>query len=413
MRYRKGNKTWYWIGCIDFYNSFIYTASSAAGPWTRSASLYARCYYDCGLFIDDDDTMYIGHGSNNVNVTQLNAAGLAEVRTTPMASNPAGFDGMEGNRLYKRNGTYYILNDSGSGQITWIWRSSSPFGPWTSQVLQQYSGGPVPTGGTPHQGSLVETSLGDWYFVSFTWTFPLGRIPVIAPITWGSDGWPVLGLVGGKWNVTYPNPLPQVEMPSWSGTDSFPGTSLGLRWEWNHNPDTNKFAINNGVTLSAATVTDDLYLARNTLTHRPQGPNPVATIVLDTTTLADGDRAGLSAFGILSAYIGVVRIGSTYSIVNRQGMELNTSDWSTISTGTDIASVPITQGKIWLRGTADPLGTKNVSFQYSTDGTTFTSLGSAYTLSDDYSLFMGFRWGIFNFATKGLGGSVKVLSYTQ
>jgi len=357
--------------------------------------------------------MYVVHGSNNVNVTQLAPNGLSEVKTAPMASNPAGYDGMEGNRLYKRNGVYYILNDSGSGQITWIWKSNSLWGPWTMKVLQQYSGGPVPTGGTPHQGSLVETPLGDWYFISFTWTFPLGRIPVIAPVTWGSDGWPVLGLVSGKWNATYPNPLPQFDAPSWTGTDSFTGTSLGPRWEWNHNPDTTKYSVNDGVTLSAATVTNDLYLARNTLTHRPEGPSPLATVVLDTTNLADGDRAGFVALGILSAYIGVVRSGSSYTIVNRQGMTLSTSDWSTTSIGTDVTSAVVSKGKIWLRGSADPLGTKQVSFQYSTDGVTFKSLGSAFTLSSDYSLFMGFRWGIFNHATKSLGGSVKLISYTQ
>jgi beta-xylosidase len=415
MRYRKSNKTWYWVGCIDFWNSFIYTASSPSGPWTRSASLWARCYYDCGLFIDDDDTMYVVHGNNNVNVTQLAPSGLSEVNTQPMASNPAGFDGMEGNRMYKRNGIYYILNDSGSGQITWIWRSTSPFGPWTNKVLQQNSGGPVAGGGTPHQGSLVETPQGNWYFVSFTWAYPLGRIPVIAPVTWGSDGWPILGLVSGNWAQTYPNPLPQVSTPAWTGTDSFTGTTLGPRWEWNHNPDTTKVIINNGVTLSAATVTNDLYLARNTLTHRFQGGTPIATIVLDTTNLADGDRAGLAAFRDWTAYIGVVRSGNSYSVVMRQGMTLSTSDWSTTSTGTDAASAPVAKGKIWLRGLADARseGAKQVTFQYSTDGTTFTPLGGAYTLQSDWAIFIGYRWGIFNHATKALGGSVKLISFNQ
>lgn len=127
-----------------------------------------------------------------------------------------------------------------------------------SKSLQKNSAGPVAGGGTPHQGSLIETPLGDWYFISFTWAYPLGGIPVIAPITWGSDGYPILGLVSGSWAQTYPNSLPQVPTLSWTGTDSFAGTSLGRRWEWNHNPDTSKYVINNGVTLSAATVTDDL-----------------------------------------------------------------------------------------------------------------------------------------------------------
>lgn len=32
MRYRESDKTWYWVGCVNFYHSFIYTTSSASGP---------------------------------------------------------------------------------------------------------------------------------------------------------------------------------------------------------------------------------------------------------------------------------------------------------------------------------------------------------------------------------------------
>ena len=415
MRYRKSNKTWYWVGCIDFWNSFIYTASSPSGPWVRSASLWAKCFYDCGLFIDDDDSMYVVHGSNNVNVTQLSASGLAIAQTQQVLTSPPGTDSIEGNRMYKRGGLYYILNDVPSAQATYVWKSTTPFGPWVSKLLQQSSGSPIAGGGTPHQGSLVQTPLGDWYFVSFTWAYPLGRIPVIAPITWGSDGYPILGLTGGNWPQTLPNPLPQVATPAWTGTDSFSGTSLGPRWEWNHNPDTSKFVVNNGVTLSTATVTGDLYLARNTLTHRFQGGTPVATIVLDTTNMADGDRCGLAAFRDWTAYIGVVRTGSSYSVVMRQGMTLSPTDWTTTSLGTDVASAVVPKGKIWLRGSADAraAGTKLVTFQYSLDGVSFTPLGGGYTLQSDWAIFIGYRWGIFNFATSALGGSVKLSSFNQ
>ena len=63
------------------------------------------------------------------------------------------------------------------------------------------------------------------------------------------------------------------------GPDTFAGTRLGHRWEWNHNPDNSKWAVNNGLNLQTATVTGDLYKARNTLTHRIQGPTSTATIV--------------------------------------------------------------------------------------------------------------------------------------
>jgi hypothetical protein len=60
-----------------------------------------------------------------------------------------------------------------------------------------------------------------------------------------------------------------------------------------------------------------------------------------------------------------------------------------------------------------PNGSKEASFFYSYDGNTYTQLGAAYKLFDSWGFFLGYRFGIFNFATKGLGGSVKVNSFTS
>jgi hypothetical protein len=38
----------------------------------------------------------------------------------------------------------------------------------------------------------------------------------------------------------------------------------------------------------------------------------------------------------------------------------------------------------------------------------FTSLGSGFTLKNEWQFFMGYRFGIFNHATQALGGSVAV-----
>jgi hypothetical protein len=45
--------------------------------------------------------------------------------------------------------------------------------------------------------------------------------------------------------------------------------------------------------------------------------------------------------------------------------------------------------------------------------TEFTELGGLYTLTVDYLFFMGYRYGIFNYATKALGESVEVISFTS
>jgi len=88
----------------------IYTAPSAAGPWTQVATIQT-CYYDCGLLIDDDDTMYVAYGSTNTMVAKLSSNGLSQVSTTQVWAAPSSIGTVEGNRFHKRKGIYYILVD--------------------------------------------------------------------------------------------------------------------------------------------------------------------------------------------------------------------------------------------------------------------------------------------------------------
>ncbi|HWO68202.1 MAG TPA: glycoside hydrolase, partial [Umezawaea sp.] len=180
-------------------------------------------------------------------------------------------------------------------------------------------------------------------------------------------------------------------------------------WEWNHNPDTNGFTVNNGLTLRTVTVTKDLYQARNTLTHRIQGPTSTGTVVLDLSAMRDGDRTGLAMLRDQSAWIGVKRDNGRNRVVMVNGLTMD-SGWRTTGTGTEVASADLSGTRIWLRANADirPGSGRQARFSYSTDGTTFTSLGSGFTLNNAWQFFMGYRFGVFNHATRALGGAVTV-----
>jgi hypothetical protein len=67
-------------------------------------------------------------------------------------------------------------------------------------------------------------------------------------------------------------------------------------------------------------------------------------------------------------------------------------------------------GRIWLRVNADirPGSGRQAHFSYSTDGTNFVGLGPGFTLNNAWQFFMGYRFGIFNYATQSLGGAVTV-----
>ncbi|WP_144126508.1 family 43 glycosylhydrolase [Catellatospora sichuanensis] len=408
LNYRPSNSTFYWMGCMEFNKTYVYTASAVDGTWTKRSTIN-NCYYDAGLLVDDNDTMYVAYGNSNISVAQLSADGLSQVRTQQVFTTPSSVGTLEGARFYKRNGSYYIfLTRPANGQ--YILKSSSPFGPYTMQQLLLNLPGPISGGGVPHQGGLVQTQNGAWYYMAFVDAYPGGRVPVLAPVTWTADGWPQIQLVNNAWGASYPKPnLPTRAVKPMIGTDTFSGTALGPQWEWNHNPDTSRYSVNNGLRLQTATVTNDLYNARNTLTHRIQGPTSTATIQLDYSTMRDGDRAGLAMLRDSSAWIGVKRDNGATRVVMTNGLTMDGS-WNTTGTGTENASAAISGGRIWLRANADirPGSGRQARFSYSTDGTNFTSLGSAFTLNNAWQFFMGYRFGIFNYATQALGGSVTV-----
>ncbi|MCG5468088.1 family 43 glycosylhydrolase [Micromonospora sp. LAH09] len=411
LNYRPSNKTYYWAGCIDFAQTHIYTASAVDGAWSKHTTI-PNCYYDAGLLVDDNDTMYVAYGNGTISVAQLSADGKSQVRAQQVYTTPSSIGTLEGARFYKRNGAYYIwLTRPANGQYV-LKSTNGPFGPYEQRQVLLNLPGPISGGGVPHQGGLVQTQNGDWYYMSFVDAYPGGRMPAMAPITWSSDGWPVLQTVNGAWGASYPKPnlpAPPRAVKPLTGTDTFAGTTLGPQWEWNHNPDNSKWSVNNGLNLQAATVTGDLYKARNTLTHRIQGPTSTATIELDYSTMRDGDRTGLAVLRNSSAWIGVRRDNGSTRLVMQNGLTMDGS-WNTTSTGSEVASTPVSGGRIWLRANADirPGSGRQARFSYSTDGVNFTSFGNALTLANNWQFFMGYRFAIFNHATQALGGAVTV-----
>ncbi|MGQ4360292.1 family 43 glycosylhydrolase [Streptomyces sp. SAS_272] len=415
LAYRPGNGTFYWLGQIDFAQTYLYTATSVEGPWKRHATL-SQVYYDAGLLVDDDDTLYVAYGNSAISVAQLSPDGRSQVRSQQVFSTPSSIGTLEGSRFYKINGNYYIfLTRPANGQYI-LKSTSGPFGPYTLRQVLLNLPGPVQGGGVPHQGGLVRTQAGAWYYMAFVDAYPGGRMPALAPVTWTADGWPVLQLVNGAWGTSYPSPVvptPPRQVTPLTGVDTFDGTVLKPKWEWNHNPDNSKWSAGDGLTLRTATVTNDLYGARNTLTHRIQGPTSTATIQLEHSAMRDGDRAGLALLRDSSAWIGLQRDGGVTRVVMVDGLTMD-GNWKTTGTGTVRASASVPSGgRLWLRAGADirPGASRPGVFSYSSDGVTFTRLGPAFSLGNDWRFFMGYRFALFNHATQALGGSVRVTRF--
>ncbi|KAG8972695.1 hypothetical protein FRC05_009616 [Tulasnella sp. 425] len=291
--YHLSKNTWFWGGRIDFSTSYIYSAPAVTGPWSRLTTI-DKCYYDSGLLVDDDGTMYVSYIYNStVWVAQLSSGAKSEVRSQQIYNHPA---------TIVNQGTSKVLASTSEAELT----------PSSSRTLPMRNGSsnpaapsapPVSGAGYPHQGGIVDSPSGQWYYMAFIDAYLGGRIPVLAPITRGSDGFPSVTLSNGTWGTSYCDPVtahplapltvgmePQPQIPP-----SFP-------------PAVAVFVLN------TATVTNDLYAARNTITHRILGPTSTATIKLNYANMKDGDRAGLAILRDSPAWAGVKGDSGSFTV---------------------------------------------------------------------------------------------------
>jgi len=124
------------------------------------------------------------------------------------------------------------------------------------------------------------------------------------------------------------------------------------------------------------------------------------------------DRAGLALLRDSSAWIGIARDGEAFKVAMDDDLTMD-KQWHTTKTGTEEASVPVVGSRIWLRVSADirPGPHRTGQFSYSEDGKTFKSLGPPFVLEASWQFFMGYRFGIFNYAARSLGGEVRGSSF--
>lgn len=391
---------------------FILSTSDPEGAWQMKK--LDRVYYDPGLLFEGDK-VYIVCGIGTLTVNELDKD-FNFIRSAVVIRDKAG---LEGSHFYKIGDYYYIYATYGgwpSGQA--IFRASDPMGMYEEKMLIEKFINGVPN--TVHQGALVETPTGEWWTMLMEDLGAIGRLPSLHPVTW-ADGWPTLCLNGVP-QKTYDKPdvgttYVKTVLPT---NDNFRSYPLGMQWEWNHNPDNGKWSVfdrSGWLRLYTASVTDNLMQARNTLTQRifayhnlssPYGLSTtrpsIATIAMDVTHMAEGDKAGLTIQQDPYSYIAVQVKDGKKVLVWGQDTLRTVDDFKPAAT--EESSVEIGD-MIYLRAEFN-YGANNTRYYYSLDNRTFTQLGGETPLRYNLSVFVGARFGIFNFATRELGGYVDV-----
>jgi beta-xylosidase len=114
--------------------------------------------------------------------------------------------------------------------------------------------------------------------------------------------------------------------------------------------------------------------------------------------MKDGDFAGLVAFQRRYGFVGVKMDGNAKSIV------MVSADSKTPA---ELLSVPLDSNKVYLKIDCDFKNrTDKAYFYYSLDGNKWTPAGMPLQMHYDIPHFMGYRFGLFNYATKSPGGHV-------
>lgn len=232
---------------------FMTKTKNPAGPWEPLVLVHpAKGIIDTCPLWDEDGRAYIAHGYAGSRAGVKSIIGMIEM--TPDGKSSIGqdriiYDGhienetIEGAKIYKRDGWYYIFSPAGGVSTGWqeVLRSKNVWGPY--EVMNVMDQGNTDING-PHQGAWVDTPDGreDW-FLHFQDKGPYGRVVHLQPMEWKENGWPVIGVDPdgdgrGEPVMTYrkPNVGATYEKANPQESDEFGGIELGKQWQWNGNP---------------------------------------------------------------------------------------------------------------------------------------------------------------------------------
>ena len=387
------------------------------GNWQRVS--FKPSLHDSSLFFDDDGKVYLIYDGERLKIVELNddltgiRQDVPERVLIENASAPTGKEiglAAEGSQLFKVNGKYYLFNicaPRGEMRTVLIHRADNINGPWEGKVGFEDRG--------IAQGGLIDTPDGRWFSYLFRDYGPVGRVPYLVPVKW-ENGWPVLG-ENGKAPEILDLPASKGLIPNLVASDEFNRkkgqAALPLVWQWNHNPDNALWSVTERkgfLRLKTGRIDTDFLQARNTLTQRTIGPTSSASVALDVSKMKDGDFAG---FSVLQKKYGLV------------GVKIDAGQKSIVMITTDndkpveVKRIPLDQDRIYFRIDCDFTGMNDeatnlwtlngkdeASFFYSLDGKVWNPIGNILKMKYDIPHFMGYRFGLFNYATKNTGGYV-------
>ena len=363
------NKFWVFF-CTPKEGLFMSNAINPSGPWSPLHLVKkVEKWEDPCPFWDEDGQAYLGrsrHGAGPIIIHKMSADGTRlldegmTVYTGPVA---------EGTKIFKKDGYYYLSIPEGGVGTGWqtILRSKNIYGPYEKKVVLEQGSTTI---NGPHQGAIVDTPDDQWAFFHFQHHHALGRVVHLQPMHWEND-WPVIGVDFDRNGIGEPvyvcqKPIESKTIFAPQTDDDFSTPNLSLQWQFNHNPTDHAWSLSahpGSLTLKALK-SSTFRLARNTLTQKIMGNISEATIAMDFTEIADGQRCGLACMGKINNVLGIkMEKGQKYLYTSNDTTEIST----TFPNG----------NQIYLRVSIDMTNQKFQYF-YSTDNIRFIPYGTSF-----------------------------------
>lgn len=414
----------------DTHKTYLLTAKDPAGPWEKRT--IEGFFYDSSLFFDDDGRVYIVHGNKELHLTEL----TPEV-TGPL---PGGLDrtivrdvdevnlGYEGSHLYKKDGKYYLftchmLKSGNAWKTEDCFIADSLTGAFRGKCIIDDDMGYHRLGVA--QGGMVDTPEGDWYAFMFHDRGALGRAPMIMPLHFDEEGFPVIGTDGRVPEyVSVPSTRPGYEYEPLNGDDDFvygPDETGKIHlkpfWQFNHNPVKELWSVTErpgAFRLRSGKICSSLVYGYNTLTQRAFGPESEAWVTVDGSQLLDGDYAGISAFiGCYGAIALTKENGKYYLVMLGKPAQNDTiaADTDYLEPAVEYERIAIDSDCVTLKVHADFADMRDVADCFYLDGGVWKSIGISQKMYFKLDQFTGCRFGLFLFSTKQTGGHADFMEF--
>ena len=407
IRYHSG-EFYIYYGDPDF-GVYMTKTKNPAGEWEPLTLVKSgKGLIDACPFWDEDGQVYLAHAyagsragiKSILSITHLSPDGKKAIGASKIIYNGHDIDEtIEGPKLYKKNGYYYIFAPAGGVATGWqtVLRSKTIWGPYERKMVMAQGNSKV---NGPHQGAWVNTETGEDWFLHFQDTGAFGRVVHLQPMKW-VDNWPVIGedKNGRGWG----EPVIEYKKPNVGKTypiitpvesDNFSKNRLGLQWQWHANPmDWWYFTDEEKDVLSLFSVPvhdsyKNLWDVPNLLLQKTPSNQFSATAKL---TFIPNKR-------ILGEKTGIVVMGLDYAALSMentsQGFVLSQVECTNADKGNAEKineSAKLKDNTVYLRVRINSDTT--CSFSYSTDGKAYKTLGNSFKIKE--GKWIGAKIGMF------------------